>query len=1546
MRSIPELLKKKYGELISTSIPTVIKRSDPYAYHVTKACIDLRIIEREDAKDKEMRFRSHGSTGVKEIEDLRNAQLKMYIPLYDDELPDTRASTEIEQIFTNQDQDGNAPKKIAVYGRPGVGKSTLCQYLSVKWKEGNLWAGKFDAVFWIPLRELIGCEIDEEWKELYLAEIVKQKCMPDGNNLTKEEIAEYLFDEANQDKLLFILDGYDEIAHAMPKALEILLSSLFLNNKFHIITTSRPIAIELNQKPIEFDLKLENVGFTKENIRKYIAQFYQYDQEALIKLIESNQHLHDIAHTPLNLQLICDGWGLIEKNDQLQDYTATKLYQKITEHLFSNVMAKKGVYLQGLSDIEKKLRQEILMDVLSEIAIAGMTNHTITIPPERITSIIEAKEKLTGIEGLLKEVLALGIIKTVDTYRDSKDNSVYFIHLTFQEYFAGLYIAKAFDCPSDDMRFKKAVEMLQNYKYIPYYEAMWVSTAGILYLECINKENYYPLLQFWDAFENEPRELLGLTHDRLKNKLIEQLPNNNLPDVLKRLKMVLVDSERVASDLLEILKTSTEPAKKVHAIEALVKLGLKTDVIVKGLEDVMKNDAHPGVKLYAAEGLLRLGQESKEALGIIIDGLGHFEEYIQAALRRIYKTLNVNSEVKDEVAKYIKDDGKKYDEKQVDFIHLVLRELYQKSLFTMTKEHFNRYGEDSSSGLVGMLGWYAGTAIAVRVVGYRAGFMGSWLGVSTFMTGLFGGIEAGFTSLGLLSAATCGTSFCYGVNSGVRFLVAAGLGVSGVLAAGSFNPAMITSRRYYRQFSASISPDLDKIALTHFANEEEKLKAIRDKAGNNVKTITAWSKEGVLDLVLAIRLYSFSSQTAWLEPMKEITFIFKDPNIFLRICSKPIKGQGKTTYHKIITHNDQELTKNGEETEAVLGAMREGYVKAKMPTKLFKHYLKGASLDISTSKEKMAIARRIRSNSPIKLTPLHEAAAAGNIIEVKRIIESKEVDINDFNNQNWETPLILAIQNKKWEVVEYLVDNGADASIGYAIGLAESNQNFIRQFDRMVIKGLLNESSLEKILCFSVDDYKIQTTTDGKKAVLNRLAKCITGEDRNWLEVSNYRTDIYRLFLSNISDISRESINFGSIKGAMPAPILKMRLHVYLELYVRICALEPFDFPKINSEATSLAEVQGKLYEEINIIMQTFATANYEVSTDLFHEYFESVYNKLLNFKKGEEFIFTSMTYNPHHCMYVSLHKLNKNDIMIRSDNRYLDGKYDSAKHGKKPYKVSNKIKSCCIGIFNLRNNKDILAFYIKNIFKNGYGDEKFPHVYGKYLQEEIAIPYEQLPIEVKNYIEEWPYHRYQASATNNCTLSSYNLGISVRQGMEFCEWLIGKEQQIASPFSSTNVKDIITSKCADKDLLFGGAGGINEKLSYTHVELMKKFQKELNVPYSEVFTGVAVEQGLVGLAGITTSQVGARFRQSGDVSTVFHLNFKDIKEQQCFIHYYNIKFPGLIGHNPIKKENGQVSIIIETKRLYEEVAPALGRYRTTQLTGAINEENGHARWG
>jgi V8-like Glu-specific endopeptidase len=113
---------------------------------------------------------------------------------------------QIDALF--ETREGKTSKKLLILGRAGIGKSTLCQYMANQWAEGKLWKGKFDALFWVPLRKLQNVHSAEKATSI----LFRLCCQDKDNKLFTKDVREYL--EKNPERILLVLDGLDEMTLA------------------------------------------------------------------------------------------------------------------------------------------------------------------------------------------------------------------------------------------------------------------------------------------------------------------------------------------------------------------------------------------------------------------------------------------------------------------------------------------------------------------------------------------------------------------------------------------------------------------------------------------------------------------------------------------------------------------------------------------------------------------------------------------------------------------------------------------------------------------------------------------------------------------------------------------------------------------------------------------------------------------------------------------------------------------------------------------------------------------------------------------------------------------------------------------------------------------------------------------------------------------------------------------------------------------------------------------------------------------------------------
>ncbi|MBS0236211.1 MAG: NACHT domain-containing protein [Proteobacteria bacterium] len=425
----------------------------------------------------------------------------------------------VEDIFAPI--SGKTVKKVVVYGEAGSGKSTLCKRIVTEWGENKLWADNFEAVISLSLTKLISGYNPSS--PLNMAQVVREQCFDDGLNLPSlSAIENYL--TTHQEKILLVLDGYDEIAAEIDRhvGLKTLLCFWMRQNSMCVIITSRPVEItQIGGEPAKFDKRIESAGFTPDNIINYVEKFSQHHSQELLAFLRSHPSIWSLAHNPMHLDMLISIWK--PEYIRRESYTKSWLYSEIKQRLIERyLLERKQIDVNTLLQEELVAKAKHLETTLEELALAGFTNNHSKLPAKLVQKVLsDLSHKLEGTNDLFAEVLQSGFVTTEGNFRFERDKNLAFLHTTFQEYYAAQAIVRGF-IAFNGPEYYRAMKLLKEQKYLLQYELVWPFVAGMLYEHGRTYDNFLPLLKFWNIFESDPRELIGQRHAYLNIKLLDE----------------------------------------------------------------------------------------------------------------------------------------------------------------------------------------------------------------------------------------------------------------------------------------------------------------------------------------------------------------------------------------------------------------------------------------------------------------------------------------------------------------------------------------------------------------------------------------------------------------------------------------------------------------------------------------------------------------------------------------------------------------------------------------------------------------------------------------------------------------------------------------------------------------------------------------------------------------------------------------------------------------------------------------------------------------
>ena len=314
---------------------------------------------------------------------------------------------ELSDMF-DEDEESN-PRIILIEGSPGTGKTTLSLKLAYDWAMGQL-PKKFPKV---ELVLLIKCRDMNN----SIQESAKTQLLPWDN----DELRNVLDSFFHIGKIMLIVDGVDEISKSAECHVVNLLDKKCLQNCYVVVTSRQEKGMEVRKY---CDKLLEIKGYSYTSINSYINKYFGSKINLAKKLHEKIQtstenNLQTLATHPLNTLLLC---VVFEDNGGNLPTTVTELYQNIVECIWKRYCKKKRPE-------EKDISFEIAMQTLGRLAYESLIEHDTLYFRE--SKLRKEEIQCTNIGFLYKDDISTKILKP--------DNTYWFLHKTFQEYFAAYH---------------------------------------------------------------------------------------------------------------------------------------------------------------------------------------------------------------------------------------------------------------------------------------------------------------------------------------------------------------------------------------------------------------------------------------------------------------------------------------------------------------------------------------------------------------------------------------------------------------------------------------------------------------------------------------------------------------------------------------------------------------------------------------------------------------------------------------------------------------------------------------------------------------------------------------------------------------------------------------------------------------------------------------------------------------------------------------------------------------------------------------------------
>ncbi|KAM5263929.1 nucleotide-binding oligomerization domain-containing protein 2 [Ctenodactylus gundi] len=345
----------------------------------------------------------------------------------------------LEDLFSTHGHLNGDADTVLVVGEAGSGKSTLLQRLHLLWATGQDFQ-EFLFVFPFSCRQL-QCVA----KPLSLRTLLFEHCCwPD---VGQPNVFQFLLD--HPDRILLTFDGFDEFKFRFtdrerhcsptePTSVHTLLFNLLQGNLLknaRKVLTSRPDAVSAClRKYVRTECHLK--GFSEEGIELYLRKCHREPGVAdrLVHLLQATSVLHGLCHLPVFSWMVskCHQELLLQSGGSPK--TTTDMYLLILQHFLLHASPLEATFHDlGPSLLQGRLRTLLH---LGQLALWGLG----------MCCYVFSAQQLQAAQ-VDHEDISLGFLVHARRVVPGSVASLEFLHVTFQCFFAALYLVLSADVP-------------------------------------------------------------------------------------------------------------------------------------------------------------------------------------------------------------------------------------------------------------------------------------------------------------------------------------------------------------------------------------------------------------------------------------------------------------------------------------------------------------------------------------------------------------------------------------------------------------------------------------------------------------------------------------------------------------------------------------------------------------------------------------------------------------------------------------------------------------------------------------------------------------------------------------------------------------------------------------------------------------------------------------------------------------------------------------------------------------------------------------------